>query len=166
MADDAGSAGNPANKDILESAGIPFHPPRGAGHAPSLVPTELTMTVHSSEKPHHLLSDDQLESFQDLANDRSFDFFSLWLGTFLGLLPGALQSANKWLNKVEVGPLDAILVLVCVGTAVAAVLKFLEYKKNHPKLEKRINEIRARQKIVVRNGEIQQTSQGNGDKKP
>jgi hypothetical protein len=153
-----------ASRPKTGSGGGQKPPNNGAvGTATDLLAATMTITVNDPETPHHLLSDDQLATFDELARDASRDWALFLAASALGTSQNVYSFISALAAQKELPTVfDGAMCIVFAASLVGAMLKGWEYWNNYPKLNQKIKTIRERPKIVVRNGQVQQTPQGNG----
>lgn len=157
-----------ANKNSLgqkvASGGSPGKNPKVGVSAP-FVPEAMTITMDSPETPHHLLSDEQLNSLSELAQDTSRE----WLMTYAGLVAGFLQNGAATFNALSEKKTptlwDGLLTFVLAVCIVGLIHSGRNYYSSRNKLPQKIQTIRTREKKIVRNGEIQSVAVSNGSKR-
>lgn len=122
-----------------------------AGPSAALVPTAMTVTIHDPATPQHLLTDEQLNAFHELSSHSSFDWFLGLAASALGFVQNFLYAGEKFLAGEPIEMLDGCLSIVFIACVAGAIAKWFEYKRIKPKLDEKIEQIRSRPKITIRN---------------
>jgi hypothetical protein len=115
----------------------------------------MTVTVNPTNE-NHILSDDQLTAFNDLAEDHSREWFLFFLASAMGTLQNVWSLFADVIANSTPSLLDVLMSIVFSACVMGSFLKYKEMNRNHPRLKAKIDEIRKRPKVVIANGQIQQ----------